>query len=196
MTLIFGSSTSTFNDYAVGKGSPQQFQENTDRLVLYFVYLFIGRFVIGYVATLCICIAAARTTNSLRKAFLESLLRQEISHFDMQGNGSAATQVTTSKMSTITRPSLSLTGMLDGNRINQGIAEKLLTCVTGISLFFSAYVVALAVQWKLALITMSVIPAIILVVGTCIGIDAPVEARIVSYLMDIGTSYADIFFVG
>ncbi|PSK56469.1 Leptomycin B resistance protein pmd1 [Elsinoe australis] len=174
MTLIFGSSTSTFNDYAVGRGSPQQFQENTDRLVLYFVYLFIGRFVIGYVATLCICIAAARTTNSLRKTFLESLLRQEISHFDMQGNGSAATQVTT-----------------NGNRINQGIAEKLLTCVTGISLFFSAYVVALAVQWKLALITMSVVPAIILVVGTCTGIDAPVEARIVRIYSQAATIAQD-----
>ena len=96
MTLVFGSSTSSFNHYAVGQGNPQQFQNQINHLVLYFVYLFVGRFVIGYVATLCICIAAARTTNSLRKAFLESLLRQEISHFDKEGNGSPATQVTTS----------------------------------------------------------------------------------------------------
>jgi len=97
MTLVFGSSTSSLNDYAVGNGNAQQFTGKIDRLVLYFVYLFIARFVIGYVATLCICVAAARTTRSLRKAFLESLLRQEVSHFDTQGNGSAATQVTTSE---------------------------------------------------------------------------------------------------
>ena len=96
MTLVFGSSTSSFNDYAVGQGSSDNFQNNINHLVLYFVYLFIGRFVIGYVATLCICIAAARTTNSLRKIFLDSLLRQDISHFDLPDNGSAATQVTTS----------------------------------------------------------------------------------------------------
>ncbi len=108
MTLVFGSSTRSFNDYAVGQGNSQQFQDEINYLVLYFVYLFVGRFVIGYVATLCICVAAARTTNSLRKAFLESLLRQEISHFDMQGNGSAATQVTTST-SFSTRPRLLLT---------------------------------------------------------------------------------------
>lgn len=97
MTLIFGSSISSFNSFVTGKGSPSQFQADVNHLVLYFVYLFVGRFVIGYVATLCICIAAARTTNSLRKAFLESLLRQDVSHFDMPDNGSAATQVTTSK---------------------------------------------------------------------------------------------------
>ncbi|CAD0082374.1 unnamed protein product [Aureobasidium vineae] len=129
MTLVFGSSTSSFNGYAVGQGSSNQFRNNINHLVLYFVYLFVGRFVIGYVATLCICIAAARTTNALRKAFLESLLRKEISHSDLQGNGSAATQVTT-----------------NGHRINQGIAEKLFSLVMGISLFFSSYIVALAIQ--------------------------------------------------
>jgi ATP-binding cassette subfamily B (MDR/TAP) protein 1 len=161
MTLVFGSSTSSFNDYAVGQGNSNQFRDQINHLVLYFVYLFIGRFVIGYVATLCICIAAARTTNSLRKAFLESLLRKEISHFDLQGNGSAATQVTT-----------------NGHRVNQGVAEKLFSLVMGISLFFSAYIVALAVQWKLALITMSIVPAIVLITGGCIGMDMPIEARI------------------
>jgi len=161
MTLVFGSSTSTFDNYAVGQGNSSQFRNNINHLVLYFVYLFIGRFVIGYVATLCLCIAAARTTNALRKAFLESLLRKEISHFDLQGNGSAATQVTT-----------------NGHRINQGIAEKLFSLVMGISLFFSSYIVALAVQWKLALITMSIVPAIILIVGGVISLDAPIEARI------------------
>lgn len=50
----------------------------------------------------------------------------------------------------------------------------------GISLFFSAYIVALAVQWKLALITMNIVPAMVLVVGGCVRLDAPIEARIVS----------------
>jgi len=48
------------------------------------------------------------------------------------------------------------------------------------SLFFSAYIVAIAVQWKLALITMTIVPAIFVIVGGCIALDAPIEARIVS----------------
>lgn len=66
----------------------------------------------------------------------------------------------------------------DGNRISQGIAEKLGAIVQGLSLFFSAFIVALAVQWKLALITMSIIPAIVVITGACIAIDAPIEDRI------------------
>lgn len=68
----------------------------------------------------------------------------------------------------------------DGNRVNQGIAEKLYSLITGISLFFSAYIVALSVQWKLALITMSIVPAMVLVVGSVFALDAPIEAKIVS----------------
>ncbi|TKA64596.1 hypothetical protein B0A55_10114, partial [Friedmanniomyces simplex] len=161
MTLVFGSSTAAFNNVATGQSNAQQFTAHINHLVLYFVYLFIARFVIGYIATLCICIAATRTTRALRKAFLDSLLRQEVWYFDREGNGSPATQVTT-----------------NGNRVNQGIAEKLYTLVQGISLFFSAYIVALAVQWKLALIVMSIVPAIFGVIAACIAVDAPVESRI------------------
>jgi len=96
MTLVFGSSTASLSGYGGGHGNSQQFTDNINHLILYFVYLFIARFVIGYVATLCICIAAARTTTNLRKAFLDSTLRQEVWYFDKLGNGSAATQVTTS----------------------------------------------------------------------------------------------------
>ncbi|KAL9110312.1 MAG: hypothetical protein Q9227_005043 [Pyrenula ochraceoflavens] len=163
-----------FNNHAVGHESSRRFEEKVNHLVLYFVYLFVGRFVIGYVATLCICVAAARTTNSLRKAFLENLLRQEVSYFDKPDNGSPATQVTT-----------------NGYRVNQGIAEKLYTLVMGISLFFSSYIVALAVQWKLALIIMSIVPANILVIVVCIGIDAPIEARIVKLYSQAATVAQD-----
>lgn len=162
MTLVFGQSTTQFNQQATGQDS-SEFTSNINHLILYFIYLFVARFVIGYLSTLCICIAAARTTCALREDFLEKLLRQDIAHFDKEGSGSAASQVTT-----------------NGNRINQGVAEKLHTCVQGISLFFSGFIVALAVQWKLALIVMSIIPAIFLITGTCIGLDAPIEARVVS----------------
>lgn len=50
----------------------------------------------------------------------------------------------------------------------------------GMSLFFSAFIVALVVQWKLALITMSIVPAMILTVGGCVGILTPIETEVVS----------------
>jgi ATP-binding cassette subfamily B (MDR/TAP) protein 1 len=173
MTLVFGQSTTQFNQQATGQDS-SEFTSNINHLILYFIYLFVARFVIGYLSTLCICIAAARTTCALREDFLEKLLRQDIAHFDKEGSGSAASQVTT-----------------NGNRINQGVAEKLHTCVQGMSLFFSGFIVALAVQWKLALIVMSIIPAIFLITGTCISLDAPIEARVTKIYSQAGTLAQD-----
>jgi ATP-binding cassette, subfamily B (MDR/TAP), member 1 len=162
MTLIFGQFTTKFNNFSSGVTTPDEFRQDVDHQVLWFIYLFGARFVITYVANVCVTIAAIRTVRALRMAFLESTLRQEVWHFDSQSIGSAASQVTT-----------------NGNRVNQGIAEKLAFVFQALSLFFSSFIVALSVQWKLSLITMSIIPAIFGVTGACIAIDAPQEARIV-----------------
>lgn len=88
----------------------------------------------------------------------------EIWHFDLPENGSPATQVTT-----------------NANRINQGIADKLSLMVQAISMFFSSLIIAIAVQWKLALITMSIVPVVLIVSVVCVGIDALLESRIVRF---------------
>ena len=97
MTLIFGNSVSTFSSQSTGSaGGPGAFTSKVSRQVLYFVYLFVGRFVLGYACTLATCIAAARTTKAIRRRFLDATLRQEVYYFDRDGTGSAATQLTTS----------------------------------------------------------------------------------------------------
>lgn len=102
MSVIFGRFTTTFNNFALGLATPDDFKSAVNQLALYFVYLAIGRFVVIYVATFCVNIAAIRTTRAIRTVFLEHTLRQEVWHFDKQDTGSIATQVTTSE----TRPSL------------------------------------------------------------------------------------------
>jgi hypothetical protein len=97
MTLVFGASTASFSNLSSGRTSEKEFRDRVNYLVLFFVYLFLARFVISYVATLCVSVAAARTTRSIRKHFLEHMLRKEIWHFDGHKNGSIAAQVTTSR---------------------------------------------------------------------------------------------------
>ena len=104
MTILFGQFTAKFTNFSTGGGSAEEFRNNVDNFVLWFVYLFVGRFVLVYVANTTVSIAAIRTTRAIRRAFLESTLRQEVWHFDKDGNGSPATQVTTSKLPS---PSLS-----------------------------------------------------------------------------------------
>lgn len=65
------------------------------------------------------------------------------------------------------------------NRIQQGIAEKLSSVIQALSTFVAAFVVAMIIQWKLALITLSIVPLIFLVSGLCVAIDVPQEAKIV-----------------
>ena len=114
-----------------------------------------------YIATLAISISAIRTTKAIRIAFFEHTLRQEAWYFDQQGNGAIASQVIT-----------------NGNKINSGIAEKLSTTFQAIAQFFAGFIVALAVQWKLALITMTIIPAIFVIIGTIVPLDAIIEGKI------------------
>lgn len=134
------------------------------------MYLFVSRFIIRYVGTLCICVAAARTTKALRKHFLQKLPGLEITDFDVKGGGAVAGQVTT-----------------NGNRIPIGIAENFYTCVAGISMFFCVFVVALAVRWKLALITMSNVPGMILFYGACAGAIIPIENDLERLYSQAGT---------
>lgn len=49
MTLVFAASTRTFSNYSMGNSDPQAFQNEVNGLVLYFVYLFVGRCVINYI---------------------------------------------------------------------------------------------------------------------------------------------------
>jgi len=140
------------------------------------VYLFVAKFVLVYIHTVCISIAAIRTTKALRVGFLKSLLRQNIAFFDSDEAGSPSVKVTTS-----------------ANLVNQGISEKLSLTISGISTIVTAFVIAFAVQWKLTLITISVFPVIVVVTAICIGIDAKQEGRILSIHSKAGNLAEEAF---
>ncbi|KAF5988022.1 major facilitator family transporter protein [Fusarium bulbicola] len=161
MTIVFGQFTGRFSDYASGKISPEGFQDEVNTFVLWFVYLFVGKFVLSYLATLTVTVSGIRTTRVLRQRFLEHLLRTEIWYFDTANVGSPATQMTTNV-----------------TRINQGIAEKLSLLIQGLAMFVSSFVVAIAVQWKLALITLTVVPLFFFIIGFGMTLDAPIEAKV------------------
>ncbi|KAF9775832.1 hypothetical protein IL306_006037 [Fusarium sp. DS 682] len=161
MTIVFGQFTGRFSDYASGEIDPDDFQDEVNTFVLWFVYLFVGKFVLSYIATTAITISGIRTTRVLRQRFLEHLLRTEIWYFDTANVGSPATQMTTNV-----------------TRINQGIAEKLSLLVQGLAMFVSSFVVAIAVQWKLALITLTVVPLFFIIIGVGMSLDAPIEAKV------------------
>ncbi|KAJ4128272.1 hypothetical protein NW768_008560 [Fusarium equiseti] len=157
MDLVFGKFINVFTDFATGSLSPAGYRTEVSKYSLYFIYLFIAKFVLTYIWTILVSIAAINTTKSLRVDFVRSTLRQEVAFFDSPAS-SIPGQITT-----------------NGNLINQGISEKFGITIAALSTFVSAFIVAFAVQWKLTLIVLAIIPVNLIVTIICVAIDTGYE---------------------
>ncbi|KAK2672972.1 AAA ATPase domain [Fusarium oxysporum f. sp. vasinfectum] len=173
MDLVFGKFINVFTDFATGVLSPAGYRSEVSKYrycllaivcirkltidSLYFIYLFIAKFALTYLWTILVSIAAINTTKALRVDFVRSTLRQEVAFFDS--------------------PSSSIPGQIttNGNLINQGISEKFGITIAALSTFVSAFVVAFAVQWKLTLIVLAIIPVNLVVTIICVAIDTGYE---------------------
>ncbi|GAB7328849.1 hypothetical protein MBLNU13_g00727t2 [Cladosporium sp. NU13] len=176
MDIVFGKFVTTFNNFALGRLSPSEYMNKVEYFTLYFVYLFIAKFVLVYVFSLGASIAAIRTTKALRLDFLQSLLRQDISFFDSKEGGSPSVKVTT-----------------NGNNINNGISDKLMLLIQSVSTMVSAFVVALVVQWKLALICICILPTIVIITGISATIDIMQESGISKIYSEAGLLAEEVF---
>lgn len=148
----------------------------TDCRRLYFIYLFIAKFLLTYIHTLAVSLAAIQTTKALRLHFLQSLLRQDMGYFDSNDTGSPSIKVTT-----------------NGNQVNNGISDKLSQTIASIATFVAAFAVAFAIQWKLTLITICIVPVVLIITSLCFVFDAPVEAKVNSYYSQAGMLAEEAF---
>lgn len=122
-----------------------------------------------------ISITAIRTTKALRIDFVRQTLRQEVSFFDS--------------------PSSSISGQIatNGNLINHGISEKLGLLIVGTSTFITAFVLAIAVQWKLALIVLCIVPVNVIVTIFCVKIDEGYELNMLDIYSRSGSLAEEAF---
>ncbi|CAD0018293.1 unnamed protein product [Aureobasidium pullulans] len=81
----------------------------------------------------------------------------------------------------------------NANLVQQGIAEKFGLIVQAISALVTAFVVALAVQWKLALITICILPAIVITTGIGVAIDASQENKCMKLYGKAGELATEVF---
>jgi ATP-binding cassette subfamily B (MDR/TAP) protein 1 len=117
-----------------------------------------------------------RTVRALRIDCIDKTLRQEIAFFDEGDSGAIAVKLNTFS-----------------SHIQLGIAEKLGLVIQAISALITAFIVALAVQWKLALITICIIPAIVTTTGIGVAIDATQETRCMKLYGKAGSLAAETF---
>lgn len=116
---------------------------------------------------------ALRLGREMRHDYLRSALRQDISFFD---HGSAG--------------SISMQAISNGRLIQSGTAEKLGQMIQAATTFIAAFVIAFVSQWKLTLILICIVPALVLMVGSAGGIDAGIETQILKVYAQAG-AYAE-----
>ncbi|KAJ6785158.1 hypothetical protein PWT90_04088 [Aphanocladium album] len=145
--IIFGQLLDDFNsiscaNQATGPGSDSEAQGSINDKILLIVYLAIAQFVLIYAHLTCWTLYGARLAQRLRQSYLQSLLRQEPSYFDDLPAGEVANRLSAGIQT-----------------IRSGTSEKVGICISSLSFFITAYVVAFIKDSKLAAMLVSLVPA-------------------------------------
>ena len=121
---------------------------------------------------------AYHLVRNIQHAYLRAALSQEVSYYNQGVSGSISTHATA-----------------NGLLIQSGASEKLGLFIQSISTFAAAFAIAFVSQWKLTLILICIIPAIVIIVGGVGAFDAAINARLFKVHAD-AASYADSLFSG
>ncbi|KAI2775758.1 P-loop containing nucleoside triphosphate hydrolase protein [Daldinia loculata] len=141
MTLVFGQlvgSIASTRANLSAEGSKDHYSQLINEYVLFMVYLFIGRFVLGYIGTLGFRMMGFRISSAMRLAYFKALLSLPVSLLDTQPPGQVAAIITTT-----------------ANTLQNGISERLAAIIQNLSMFISSIVIAFTRSWKLSLVTSS-----------------------------------------
>lgn len=128
---------------------------------LWFVYLFIGKFVLTYVSATLYTLGALRITREIRSQFVRATFRQEIAFFDNVGPGAIAVRATT-----------------NATQINSGIAEKFARTFSSLAMIVTSLVVALTRSWRLTLIIIAGVFPLFVILSITMTYEAKFEQNV------------------
>ena len=144
--IIFGQLLDDFNSATCNSPetseSASQYQNSVNDKILLILYLAIAQFITIYVHLTCWSLNGARLAQRLRERYIRNLIRQEPSYFDSLPPGEVSSR---------------LNG--DIQAIRSGTAEKVGICLSSVSFFVTAYIVAFIKNHELAAMLISLIPA-------------------------------------
>jgi ABC-type multidrug transport system fused ATPase/permease subunit len=159
MNIIFAYLVKTFTSLLAttsSKDVSRVFMHSINQFVLYTVYLFLGRFVLAYVAMLGFRMSSLKISAAIRLSYLEALFKQPISVHDALPPGQTAAIIT-----------------ITANILQIGISERLSTLIQAISVICTALVIACCYSWSLTLVSSSGLVAI----GIWYALMTPVVAK-------------------
>ncbi|KAI3967748.1 hypothetical protein MKW92_032694 [Papaver armeniacum] len=135
--------TSKFmNNLGVGSSvDPLLFVHNMNKNAVTLMYMACGWWVACFLEGYCWSRTGERQTTKMREKYLQALLRQEISYFDLKSSTSANT--TTEVITNVCKDSLIIQDV-----ITEKVPNFLMNCAT----FLGSYVTAFVLMWRLALV--------------------------------------------
>lgn len=176
MNLVIGELMDVMGNPARIGTDPDGFMADVGNKTLYFVYIGIARLACTYIYSTLFTFVSFRVTNNIRQSYLRAALSQEISYFDHGTSGSIAMQ-----------------GTSNGKLIQSGIADKLGLFFVSFTTFIASFIIAFISYWKLTLILICIMPAIMLVIGTMATIDAGIDSKNLR-LLSQAAQYAETAF--
>ncbi|WOG94645.1 hypothetical protein DCAR_0313941 [Daucus carota subsp. sativus] len=157
MVVLYGELADSFG----------QNQDNVDvvqvvsRVSLKFVYLGVGTGVASFLQVACWIITGERQASRIRKLYLQNILRQDITFFDMETNTGE------------------VIGRMSGDTvlIQDAMGEKVGKFIQMMTSFVGGYFVAFFKGWLLTLVLMSSIPPIVMAGGMVSHVSSRMSTR-------------------
>uniref|UniRef100_A0ACD5VHV0 Uncharacterized protein n=1 Tax=Avena sativa TaxID=4498 RepID=A0ACD5VHV0_AVESA len=156
MTIIFGDVIEAY-----GSATMDNVLHRVNKEVLCFVYLGIGTAVVSFLQVACWTITGERQATRIRSLYLKSVLRQDISFFDIE----MTTGQIVSRMSG------------DTALVQDAIGEKVGKFLQLVSTFISGFAVAFFKGWLLSLVMLAFIPPVVFAAGAVAKVISKISSK-------------------
>ncbi|PVH87505.1 P-loop containing nucleoside triphosphate hydrolase protein [Cadophora sp. DSE1049] len=176
ISQVIGNFVTIFTAFAADSIPPSEFRSRVNHYTLYFVYLFVAKFGLAYISHVIFAIVSSRVTARLRHSYLCSMLGRSVTFHETSSSSG--------------KVSIALSSHC--NTIQSGLSHKFGLSLQSISTIISAFVVAFISQWKLTLVTATIIPAIVIGVGITSFFESRVEDSLNTTKADAATLAEEI----
>ncbi|CAJ0932909.1 unnamed protein product, partial [Mesorhabditis belari] len=155
LSIVIGDVSEAFIDMREAQQSNLSKIEYDDRIdsfqhkviVACVKYTVIGLIIMtcAFVQTVCFLVSCENICNRIRRDFFKAIMRQDITWYDKNHSGTLATKLFDAM-----------------ERVKEGLGDKMGMMVQFTSQFFGGLIVAMAYDWRLTLIMMSLSPLLII----------------------------------
>lgn len=153
MNIIFGKLVGSFSSFFTPGSTltSDEFSRSINHQTLFYVYLWIAKFSLVYIAMFSLRVIGIRISAAIRLAYLKALFAQPISVLDKMPPGSAA-------------------GIITGqaNLLQIGISEKMVNFFESVALLIASFIIAFVYSWRLTLACTSLLLFILIVYGAIV----------------------------